>query len=157
MSKSHSFLGWVGGILGTVIGGVLLYWMTAGTQLQPDTILAGSTTAPATQNAAAAVDFQITDELGDGQVTERVVVVIDGRSVGTLTVDTVHRTASLTVTVPRAGRHEYELSSSMIVEDGYGTTYQLNGQGTGYLQVTSGRSFELRGNYDLDPVMLELH
>jgi hypothetical protein len=151
MSKSHSFLGWVGGILGTVIGGVLLYWMTASPQPQP-----GPTPAPTTQNAAAAVDFQITDELGDGQVTERVVVVIDGRSVGTLTVDTVHRTASLTVTVPQPGRYEYELSSSTILEDENGTTYQFNGQGAGYLQVTSGRSYELRGDYALDPIMLEL-
>jgi hypothetical protein len=153
MSKSHKFLGWVASILGTVIGGVLLYVLTASPQPDPMPLPGATTLDP----NISAIDFQITDELGDGQVTERVAVVIDGRSVGTLTVDTVHRTASLTVTVPKPGRYEYELSSSMILEDEYGTTYQLNGHGTGLLQVTSGRSYAVWGNYGLDPVMLELN
>jgi hypothetical protein len=118
----RKFLGWLAGIFGTVIGGVLLFWLTSAQQTQVTTALPGPDAAPVSPIAGALVDFQITDELGDGQVTERVVVVIDGRSVGTLTVDTVHQTASLTVTMPRAGRYMYELSSTAVVEDEYGTT-----------------------------------
>ena len=146
----RKFLAWVAGILGTVIGGVLLLWLTPGPHT-PDIIAAGPAPAP-----VSAIDFLITDELGNGQVTERVVVVIDGRSVGTLTVDTVHRTASLTVTVPRAGLYEYELSSTMVLEDEYGTTYERVGYAAGQLQVTGGRSYAVVGDYDLDPVALAL-
>jgi hypothetical protein len=152
----RKFLGWLAGILGTVIGGVLLFWLTSSQQTQVTTALPGPNAAPVSPIVAAVVDFQITDELGDGQVTERVVVVIDGRSVGTLTVDTVHQTASLTVTMPRAGRYTYELSSTAVVQDEYGATYELAGYGKGYVQVTGGRSYAVWGDYGPDAVALRL-
>jgi hypothetical protein len=148
-------LGWLAGILATVIGGLLLYLLTPGQQADVTATPSGPV-IEVTQLAGAAVDFQITDELGDGQVTERVTVVIDGRSVGTLTVDTVHRTASLTVTVPRAGSYDYELASTMVVEDEYGNSYQLSGYGTGLIQVTDGRSYAVVGDFRVHPIPLVL-
>ena len=102
MAKSHSFIGWIAGILSTVIGGLMLFWLTTGQQAQLTSTSISPPSPAVSPIEAAMVDFEITNQLGDGQVTEQVAVVIDGRSVGTLTVDVVHRTASLTVTVPGA-------------------------------------------------------
>jgi hypothetical protein len=52
------------------------------------------------------VHFTVRDELGELQITEQVTVHIDGRKVGTLTVDTVHPSSEVAVTLPEAGRYD---------------------------------------------------
>src|SRR5690349_16931022 len=83
--------------------------------------------------------------LAEGQLSERVSVTIAGRSVGTLTVDVVHRAASLTVTVPAPGTYRYELASSAVESDSGGDPVQLVGKGLGQIPVTAGRSFAVVG------------
>lgn len=86
------------------------------------------------------IDFTITDQLGQDQVAERVEVRVDGKTVGTLNIDLVHPTASLTVTVPRAGSYAYELRSTTYLEYQDGT-YELDGEGNGQIDVTASKSF----------------
>jgi hypothetical protein len=92
------------------------------------------------------IDFTITDQLGDAQVSERVAVEVDDRMVGTLTVDTVHPTASITVTVPKTGNYAYTLDSTAVFEADDGSYPELIGHGTGQVQVTANKSFALVGN-----------
>jgi hypothetical protein len=105
---------------------------------------ATSQPAPAGTNPGT-VDFVVTDELGEGQVSERVAVEIDGRTVGTLTVDMVHPSASITVTMQRAGTYPYELDSTAVFDTGDESFPELEGHGSGQLQVTANRSFGVVG------------
>jgi hypothetical protein len=92
---------------------------------------------------AAPLDFTVSDQLGDGQITEQIRVHIDGRLVGTLTVDAAHPHSTVTVTVPRPGRYSYELASqSTFILDG--ETVELPGRGSGEIEVTAGKAVELR-------------
>ncbi|MEY2516144.1 MAG: hypothetical protein QOJ89_3502 [bacterium] len=61
---------------------------------------------------AGAVTVEITDELGSGQLSERIRVFLDGRDVGVVTVDERAPKARLSVTVPKAGRFAYRLQST---------------------------------------------
>lgn len=144
-ANSHPWrlAGWVAGILSTVIGGLLVAWLT-----QTSGSGAIDTTYPsqaAHNRPETSIDFTITDQLGEDQITEQVSVVIDGRSVGTLTVDVVHPTASLTVTVPTAGLYQYKLDSTTIYETDDGGGVKYTGTGNGQIQVSAGRSFALVG------------
>jgi hypothetical protein len=90
---------------------------------------------------ARPVDFTITDQLGQDQIAERVDVRVDGKTVGTLNIDVVHPTASLTVTVPRAGSYSYELRSTTDLQYDDGTYDEFHGEGTGRIDVVRSASF----------------
>src|SRR5262245_48427779 len=63
--------------------------------------------------------FTIRDELGEMQVSEQVVVILDGRRVGVLTVNADYGDSQIEVAVP-AGSHDYTLSASSVemLDDG---------------------------------------
>jgi hypothetical protein len=146
----RALLGWMAGIISAIIAGLAVTWLT--TNEGP----AGQPKAEPTAVAytpAASVDFLIVDELGASQLTEQVAVVIAGRSVGTLTVDVVHRTASLTVTVPTAGTYEYEVRSTTVFQDNNGDAFELTGVGHGQLRVSAGRSFAVVGELLDDKIL----
>jgi hypothetical protein len=103
----------------------------------------------------ASIDFTVTDQLGDSQISEQVEVEIDKRSVGALTVDTVHPTASLTVTIDQAGTHEYLLHSTAVFSGGAPGDYlHLTGVGSGSLTVAAGQSFAVAGDVLDDGTMM---
>jgi len=95
---------------------------------------------------ATPIDFTIRDELGDDQVSEQVTVVIDGRVVGTLTINQHYRNSMVSVTVPRPGQYSYTVEATAVFagEDG---EFQYTGAGQGMIDVTSGRSFRLAGSF----------
>jgi hypothetical protein len=152
MSVGHGrgFLGWLAGITAAVISGVLVVVLT-NEPAQPQT-------PPPTEpySGGQSIDFAITDQLGEGQISERISVTVNGRMVGTLTVDTVHTNGSVTVTLPSAGTYDYLLKASMVIEDSYGDPVAVTGYGTGTLQASNGRSFAVAGDYSTDPVSLSL-
>jgi hypothetical protein len=168
-SKEGGFVKWIGGITATVIAGVVVAVLT-GTDPSgvpgPSTI--GPTAPPASVGSGSGsgsdvnadtddpVDFALTDQLGPGQISERITVVVNGRMVGTLTVDAIHTSAELVVTVPESGTYSYELQGSIVVQDDLGNAYQLTGTGTGTIDVVQGRRFTLVGDYSGDPVVMEL-
>jgi hypothetical protein len=53
------------------------------------------------------VDLTLHDHLGEDQVSEQVTIHIDGRPIGTLTVNEYHPNAAIRVTVPKSGQYSY--------------------------------------------------
>jgi hypothetical protein len=60
---------------------------------------------------AGPVRVAIVDELGSGQVSERIRVFLDGRDLGVVKVDRQTPKARLIATVPAAGRYDYVLQA----------------------------------------------
>jgi len=120
----------------TAIGGVL-------TIFHPKPELKSTPTpSPKTPEAA---NFRVFNRLGTGEVSERVVLLLDGKVVGTLTVDAFHTEAMMEITVPESGRYSYTAESTAVFNvNGTPITYVGAGQGT--IQVKSGKNFELTGS-----------
>jgi hypothetical protein len=102
---------------------------------------------------AMTIDFTIHDQLDDDQVTEQVAVHVDGRMVGTLTVDVAHPHSELTVTVPKPGQYSYTLTSRTLF-DINGQPVEVPGSGSGHVDVTAGTSLAIR--YDIGDTELRL-
>lgn len=151
-SGEGGFLKWAGGIVASVIAGVTVYNLTT----EPDPAPSPAPAPVVTPAQASTVDFVVSDELGVGQISERISVTIDGRSVGTLTVDMVHPSGEIVVTVPRGGAHRYELTGTMAVQDGSGEPITRGAYGTGIVSVSAGRRFSLVGDFTADPVLVAL-
>jgi phage shock protein PspC (stress-responsive transcriptional regulator) len=106
--------------------------------------------SPTKQSIAEFVDersvvFRVRDELGDNQIAETVVVSIDGETVGTISIDADHPSATLRIRAPRAGLYSYTLTAR--------TTFNLNGErcetsssGSGQIDVRSNAIFRLAGD-----------
>ncbi len=110
-----------------------------------------STPAPAypkaevgiSDNKASLINFSITDQLGEGQVSEQVRVLIDGKEVGTLKVDSYYPKSTIAVSVPRSGRYSYDLEAIAIFRDENKKLYEIEGVGQGSINVNDGKVFEL--------------
>jgi hypothetical protein len=91
------------------------------------------------------VDFSLTDQLGDGELSEQVTVLVDGKNVGNLTVNDEYPSSQLRVTVPEAGPHSYTAEATAIfnVE---GDRVQYTGAGQGMINVQQGKTYSLRGS-----------
>jgi hypothetical protein len=94
---------------------------------------------------ARPVEFTIYDQLGEGQVTEQVTVLIDGELKGQLTVDRRNPQSMLTVTVPHRGRYSYTIESRTRVVDADGNRKEYPGAGQGMVAVDAGKRFDLVG------------
>jgi hypothetical protein len=112
----------------------------------------GDTRKPAAETAAVSptpspesgpIHFVIRDELGENQISEQVTVVLDGRRVGDLTVNSDYSTSDLEVSVDDAGRHDYTLSVSSLelAEDGSYVQRDASGQGT--ITAEAGTSYQV--------------
>jgi hypothetical protein len=89
------------------------------------------------------VHVALTDELGEGQVSEQVSVVFDGRNVGDLKVDADYPTAQLEITLPQAGRYDYTLASDTQELADDGRQNEITGSGTGSVLVADGDQFDV--------------
>lgn len=147
-------VGWFAGIAAAVISGVLVIVLT-GDLPKPDPDPSPGP-EPGPDCCSQSIDFAITDQLGPGQISERISVRVNGRAVGTLTVDTVHGNASITVTLPKAGTYDYRLEASMVIEDDFGGTIPITGYGTGKIEASNGHSFAVVGDYSTNPITLWL-
>jgi hypothetical protein len=107
------------------------------------------------QTTSTPIDFTVRDELGDGQLTEQITVNIDGRMVGTLTVDAVHPDATVTVTVPKPGQYDYSLDSRSTFDLDSGPT-EIPGHGAGTINVREGASFSVVYDVGQDDLVLSL-
>lgn len=67
------------------------------------------------QSSGTPLTAKITNELGSGQVSERIEVFIDGRAVGVIAVDRTTPKDELVVSVKRAGTHAYRLVSTRVL------------------------------------------
>jgi len=91
------------------------------------------------------VDFTIYNSLGEGQISEQVTVVIDGKDVGTLTINEHYPNSRLKVTVPKPGQISYSLASAAVLNIN-GELFEYNGVGQGIINVEQGKDFSLHGS-----------
>ena len=92
------------------------------------------------------VDFMVHDRLGENQVSEQVTILVDGRSVGTLTVDKYHPHAAVTISVPKSGRYSYTVEATAVFNID-GRLYRHTGVGQGTIQASAGKNFSLVGSF----------
>ena len=93
-------------------------------------------------DTAGLIHLTMQDQLGEGQITEQIAVHVDGRMVGTLTVDEVNPTSTLTVTLPKAGQYDYSLDSTTVFDDSQGPI-EVPGHGAGTLDARDGAALSV--------------
>jgi hypothetical protein len=89
------------------------------------------------------VHFVIRDELGDAQVSEQVSVVLDGRRVGDLTVNSEYPQSQLELTVDGGDRLDYTISASSLEYDAAGDAVYRDGSGQGSFVPEAGASYHI--------------
>jgi hypothetical protein len=90
--------------------------------------------------------FTIRDRLGENQVSEQVRILIDGRDVGTISVNEHYPDAMITATVPTDGQHSYVLEARAVF-DVNGDLLEIVGVGQGIISVNKGKEFELMSSF----------
>ena len=95
------------------------------------------------------VYFTIRDELGEGQVSERVRVLINGKEVGTLTVNEYYPTSTVTVAVPDDGPYSYVLEATAVFKDD-NQLREIVGMGQGLISVKNGNVYDLASSISGD-------
>lgn len=96
--------------------------------------------------APSSVSFTVSDKLGQGQISEQVTLVVNGKSVGNLTVNEQYPESIITVRVPRPGSYSYALQADAYFTDGNGSTCRVNGVGQGLIDVDNNKRFFLNSS-----------
>lgn len=97
------------------------------------------------------IHFTIQDEMSKRQIAERyrgqTVVHIDGRMVGTITVDPSFPKSSITVTLPSKGKSNYVLEAAATwIENGKAMEIHCIGEGS--IDSDTGKVFKIEGRWD---------
>jgi len=111
----------------------------------PSANTGGTTTVLAANPPPEPVEFFLTDQLGESEISEQVTVLIDGKNVGNLTVSQSYPNAQLRVTVPQPGQHSYAAEATAVFDDN-GNTFEYTGAGQGMINVRTGKTYSLRGS-----------
>lgn len=132
-------VGRIARILSTVVG-IMLMLTGIGMAAQPS-----STDSPPTVSQdQPATAFTIFDRLGENQLSEQATILVDGKIVGNLTVNSDFPDAQTTVTVPQPGQHSYTVEASANFYDPEtGKPFFYTGAGQGMIQVHDGANFRL--------------
>ena len=136
-------------VLAAIVGIVFICLGFSGTQSEatqsPHTNAGSSTSVLAAAPPAEPVDFLLTDELGDDELSEQVTVLIDGKNVGNLSVSEAYPTAQMRISVPQPGQHSYHAEATAIF-DANGQSFEYTGTGQGMINVRAGKVYSLRGS-----------
>jgi hypothetical protein len=98
------------------------------------------------ETSSQSVDFTIHDELGDGQVSEQVEILLNGRRVGAISVNEHFPTSEITVTVPSEGRYSY-IAEAAAVFTSEGNDFEVYGTGLGMIDIEPDKKFRLAGSF----------
>ena len=101
------------------------------------------------------VDFVLTDELGDYELSEQVTILIDGKDVGNLTVNQEYPSSRLTVTVPKRGQHSYTADAIAVFND-QGNPVEHEGAGQGMIDVRQGKTYSVRSSQTGDTWLVSI-
>jgi len=112
-------------------------------------------TTPSSRSQSEAVEFFIRNSLGSNQISEQVVVLIDGKLVGTLTVNKDFPEAVLRATVPEPGTYSYTAEAQSVFNN-QGTPLTYNGVGQGNISVQSSKQFSVAGHFSGDTWLISL-
>jgi hypothetical protein len=85
--------------------------------------------------------FTLHDRLAEGQVSAQTIVIIDGKRVGTLTINEHYPDAMIGVTVLSPGRYSYTLDSRIVFRQGE-KLVEFQGSGQGLINVEPKKKFE---------------
>lgn len=106
------------------------------------------------------IEFTLYDRLERNQVSKYLSVAVDGKSAGTMTLDSAHPSGTLKIGVPKAGAHSYSIEGVLTVRSLFGRQRQFKGAGRAAIDVSQGQTFEprvdLQGNdahFSLQPVI----
>jgi hypothetical protein len=141
-------VGRVARVLATGAGGVcILLGLGLSAGLAPPPQPGPGAPPGATQTVDAQTDgpirFVVRDELGLNQVSEQVSLVLDGRRVGELTVNSEYPESTLELSVDDPGRHDYTVSASSVEVDEDGNAVYRDGSGQGSLIPEAGASYHV--------------
>lgn len=100
--------------------------------------------SPRQPEPTTSVIFKIHDQLYQGQLEVATVVLIDGKNVGTVSLNPSSPESTLKVTVPKVGKYSYTLYS-VAVQSHNGTAVRIAGNGQGMINVDNNDFFFLRG------------
>ena len=82
------------------------------------------------------VKFRIDNELDQGQVSEDLRILIDGRLAASLLVNQERSNTSATITVPHEGNYRYTIFAEGIFMNRFGQTRRSRGRGYGVIEVS---------------------
>lgn len=103
---------------------------------------------------AKPVKFKVSNNLGEGQLSEKVVVSFNGHRVGELTVDTDHPSTTLPVSL-EPGSHNYSLGSLSREVDVDGDEVAIQRGGRGTVDIQEGDDFSVVWTSDEQSIELE--
>jgi hypothetical protein len=103
------------------------------------------------------VTFKIRDELGEGQVSEQVRVLLNGKEVGYLNVNQDYPASTISVSVPSEGVYSYVLEARAFFRDENKQEREFQGSGQGNIEVRKGKIFDLVGNINEDTWQWQAH
>ena len=92
------------------------------------------------------VNFTISDRLGPGQVSEQVVIDMEGLQVGVLNIDSYHPEAVVTVTRPKADTYAYTVATRTVLNV-QGQLVEMPGRGQATIRVADGDQFDVTADY----------
>ena len=135
-------------VISAVVGILFICLGFSGSESSPSQSFSAEHLGPTTALAAnppEPVEFFLTDQLGQDEVSEQVTVLIDGKNVGNLTVNQSYPNAQLRVSVPQAGQHSYTAEATAVFDDD-GNSFEYTGAGQGMINVRAGKVYNLRGS-----------
>lgn len=112
---------------------------------------------PDKESTRPPVEFTVYDRLHRNEVCKYLSISIDGRPAGSLALDETHPSATLKLSVPKAGAHSYSLDGLVTVRHLFGRQQQLRGSGRAAIDVTPGQTFEPRVKVQDNAAHLSLH
>jgi hypothetical protein len=103
------------------------------------------------EKGSPGVEFAIFDELSPELIafgqSEQAGIKIDGRPIGTLTVNEHFPSATLNTAVQNEGQHSFAIEASAVISHA-GQPVEVNCYGTGMLDVRQGSRFSFEARYD---------
>lgn len=133
-------------VVATVVGVlfvILGFGANANKGAEPN--IPGTVTPPPVYASPGPVEVMLVDDLGQGEISEQVTVLIDGKNVGNLTVNGDYPHSSLRVSVNTPGNHSYTAEAAAVFNvQGYPMQYA--GVGQGMIDVEPGKTYTLRGS-----------
>ena len=121
----------------SIIGGLFFISLGIGIQSEVPKVVNNQT-----KSSTNPVSFTIYDQLGYKQISEQITVIINGKVVGTLTVNQHYPTSAITVTVPQEGQYSFTAKAKSVVNI-RGKLTEVTGAGQGMINVTSGKVFSI--------------
>src|SRR5437879_677898 len=149
------------GAIASALTGVVILFQTMGSTPQPNPTPRPNppSAQPVTVTQSPTISFTVADELGPledyGLVSEHVAVIIDGTTVGTMTVDVVNKTAEMVVTQQPESMYSYQLAS-VDTFDVNGRPVECEGQGSGSIVAKNGDRFGINFMAHSCPLQLVL-